>query len=92
MCALKFSPGEIVMTSGAVEAFRATNANPLRYLLRHLSGDWGELDPEDKRENEHRLEHGSRLLSAYQLPDGTRVWLITEADRSQTTFLLPEEY
>jgi hypothetical protein len=60
--------------------------------LRHLAGDWGELDEHDIRENEFSLEHGLRLLSAYRLSNGTKIWIITEADRSVTTFLLPEEY
>lgn len=61
-------------------------------LLRHASGDWGELDPEDQAENERSLEAGRRLLSAYRAADDVRFWIITEADRSVTTILLPEEY
>ena len=61
-------------------------------LARHLSGDWGEVCAEDAKENEFSLQHGFRLLSAYRLSDGTKIWIITEADRSATTFLLPEEY
>jgi hypothetical protein len=55
-------------------------------------GDWGDLDEEDRRENERSLEDGCRLLSAYHLRDGTKIWIITEADRSATTLLLPSEY
>nr|MBA2637786.1 hypothetical protein [Solirubrobacterales bacterium] len=55
-------------------------------------GDWGEVDEEDKAANERSLKEGTRLLSAYHLKDGTKVWLITEADRSATTLLLPQEY
>ena len=65
--------------------------DPLRYLARHRSGDWGELDPQDRRENERSLKHGWRILSSYPVGDKT-VWVITEADRSVTTILLPEEY
>ena len=61
-------------------------------LARHLSGDWGEVCAEDAKENEFSLEHGFRLLSAYVLRDGTKVWIITEADRSATTILLFSEY
>ncbi len=61
-------------------------------LKRHVTGDWGDLDPADRAENELSLRAGFRLLSAYALPDGTRIWLITEADRSATTLLLPDEY
>lgn len=63
----------------------------LEYLERHLNGDWGDLCEEDKAENNFSLEHGFRLLSAYDTPLG-KLWIITEADRSVTTFLLPEEY
>ncbi len=87
-----FAPGTIVITPGAIRAFRATEANPVAYLRRHLSGDWGELEAADKRGNERSLRTGVRLLSAYRLPNGARIWIITEADRSQTTILLPQEY
>lgn len=61
-------------------------------LSRHITGDWGEVDAEDKRANDQSLIDGSRLLSAYRSQDGTKFWIITEADRSVTTVLLPEEY
>jgi hypothetical protein len=66
--------------------------NPASLLARHLAGDWGELDPEDVRENEFSLTNGFRLLSAYRLSNGTKIWIITEADGSSTCLLLPEEY
>ena len=66
--------------------------DPLDFLFRHLDGDWGDISPEDIAENELSLQHGWRLLSSYRLSDGTKVWIITEADRSATTFLLPDEY
>lgn len=92
MSGIKFSPGSIVATPGALEAFRASGEEPLPFLQRHLTGDWGELDEHDCRENELSFEHGWRILSCYRLSDGTRIWIITEADRSVTTLLLPEEY
>ena len=92
MSGIKFEPGQIVATPGALEAFRASGEEPLPFLQRHLAGDWGELEEQDRRENELSLEHGWRILSAYRLSNGTRFWIITEADRSSTTFLLPEEY
>jgi hypothetical protein len=61
-------------------------------LARHAIGDWGELEPSDVAENEYNVAHGFRLLSCYQLNAGERLWIITEADRSATTLLLPEEY
>jgi len=87
-----FSPGSIVSTPGAIEAFREAGELPWTYLIRHLTGDFGDLDPEDVQENVKALELGLRILSAYHLRNGTRVWLITEADRRVTTFLLPTEY
>jgi len=89
---VKFQPGQIVATPGVLEAFRASGEEPLPFLQRHLTGDWGELDEHDVRENELSLERGWRILSCYRLRNGTRIWIITEADRSVTTFLLPAEY
>ena len=93
----KFNPGVILATPGASEAFERNQQSPFEFLRRHLNGDWGELDEEDRQLNEQALIDGSRLLSAYRLADGTRVWCITEAlneygHREATTFLLPEEY
>ncbi len=92
MSGIKFSPGSIVATPGALEAFRASGEEPLPFLQRHLTGDWGDVDEHDHRENELSLQRGWRILSCYRLSDGTRIWIITEADRSVTTVLLPEEY
>ena len=78
-------------TPGALEALREAGEDPLSYLSRHASGDWGDLDPHDRRENGLALKHGRRLLCSYPVGEG-RVWVITEADRSYTTLLLPEEY
>jgi hypothetical protein len=65
--------------------------HPFDYLARHATGDWGELCAFDRRQNEIALREGLRVLSSYEVPAG-RVWIITEADRSVTTILLPEEY
>lgn len=88
----RFSPGKIVATPGAIEAMNGCEDKPLPYLSRHLHGDWGDVDADDKRANDADLRRGGRLLSAYRLKDGTKVWIITEADRSSTCILLPEEY
>jgi hypothetical protein len=82
----------VVATPGAVDALDRSQATPQTFISRHQIGDWGDLDTADRAENEYSLEHGFRLLSAYTLPDGTRIWIITEADRSSTCILLPEEY
>jgi hypothetical protein len=88
----KFPLGQLIATPGAAAALDATGEHPTTYLRRHWRGDWGELDMEDVAENEFSLTRGLRLLSAYNLKDGTRIWIITEADRSTTTILLPSEY
>jgi hypothetical protein len=87
-----FDLGQSVATPGALDALEQAGELPLAYLFRHVTGDWGDLDPEDIEENELSLAQGFRLLSAYHLSSGTKIWVITEADRSVTTILLPEEY
>lgn len=90
--AIRFTLGRLVATPGALDALARTGENPLRYLARHATGDWGEVDADDQAANDQALVDGERLLSAYRLTDGTRLWIITEADRSASTLLLPEEY
>ena len=90
--AAKFEPGVMVATAGALQTILRVGKAPDEYITRHVAGDWGDLTDADKEENERALEQGTRLLSAYHLPDGTKIWIITEADRSSTTVLLPEEY
>ncbi len=87
-----FELGRIVATPGAVEAFREAGELEFKYLIRHLLGDWGEVDAHDQRANNRALKDGTRVLSSYTLPGGRKVWILTEADRSATTILLPEEY
>jgi hypothetical protein len=89
---LRFEFGRLLATPGALAALTRNSAGVWAYLSRHLTGDWGDLEPADKAENELSLREGFRLLSAYALPDGARLWIITEADRSATTLLLPDEY
>ena len=88
----KFPLGQVVATPGALEALRQAGDEPLLYLVRPQSGDWGDVPEEDAKENEFSVENGFRILSAYTLKDGTRIWVITEADRSSTCILLPSEY
>jgi hypothetical protein len=87
-----FDLGHLVATPGALLALRRTHTPAWDLLKRHITGDWGELDAADVAENELSLREGFRLLSAYRLADGTKTWVITEADRSVTTILLPDEY
>jgi len=87
---LKFRPGSIVATIGAIEI--ATNEEIHDLLTRHLSGDWGDVPPEDARANEDALREGLRILSSYKLPGERKLWVLTEGDRSATTVLTPDEY
>jgi hypothetical protein len=85
--------GKVYGTMGALVAFAGALDEDLdSYLARHASGDWGEVDEHDRKANEYAVENGLRVLSAYTQSNGERIWLITEADRSMTTILLPEEY
>lgn len=92
MSGIRFSPGSLYITPGAAAAFVASGDDVTVCLIRHISGDWGQVNDEDKAANEQALKEGTRLLSAYTLSSGVKVWIITEADRSSTTILLPEEY
>lgn len=87
-----FPLGKVLATPGALAALEQHQQSPLLYLVRHVMGDWGDLDAEDLRANNAALVHGTRVLSSYRLKGAQRIWLITEADRSATTLLLPEEY
>lgn len=87
-----FPAGQIVATPGALALLEQANQSPLEFLARHLRGDWGDLCQDDKTENELSLKSGFRLMSSYQVTDTEKLWVITEADRSVTTLLLPAEY
>ena len=87
-----FDLGQLVATPGALAALEKSGQSPMAFLSRHVTGDWGELSEEDRKENQFSVEKGFRLLSSYQTNAGERVWVITEADRSVTTILLPDEY
>ena len=88
----RFLLGWIIATPAALAALDKARKSPIHYLERHQQGDWGGLTPEDAQDNELSLLYGLRLLSAYILPTGVKIWIITERDRSATTILLPEEY
>ena len=97
-----FSPGQVLCTQGAknqLENLAGDNANwqdlAATLISRHLSGDWSELCYEDQEQNRLALEQGTRLMSTYALRESIpdrKIWIITEADRSATTLLMPEEY
>ncbi len=88
----KFDLGQIVATPGAIEALEDAEQTPVEFLSRHVAGDWGTVDAEDKRLNDEAIEIGSRILSAYVTKADVKLWIITEADRSSTCILLPSEY
>ncbi len=87
-----FALGRLFATPGALHAMVAAGDDLVSYLARHSRGDWGEVEVEDWQANDRAVLCGTRLLSAYRLVDRTKVWIITEADRSSTTVLLPHEY
>ena len=94
----RFDLGPIVATPGALEALKRNAMTGLELLARHAQGDWGDLDDEDKKANEAAIQTGARLLSSYTLPDGEKLWIITDAEiddqhhRQCSTCLLPDEY
>ena len=92
MAKQKFALGRIVATPGALKALATAGENALPYLARHSRGDWGELCDDDKKENDYSIANELRILSAYTLSTGIKIWIITEADRSSTCLLLPSEY
>ena len=87
-----FKLGQVVATPAAIDLLRSLALNPLFYLSKHAFGDWGQIDDHDREANRAALKDGSRLLSSYTLNRNDRLWIITEADRSSTTLLLPQEY
>ena len=88
----KFALGRVVATPGAMTALAASGQLPQELLRRHVRGDWGDVSIADAEANDESLASGDRLLSSYRTSSGTKIWIITEADRSATTLLLPEEY
>lgn len=92
-----FKAGRIVATPDCLTELERAGQNIWEFLARHLAGDWGELDAEDKAANDEAVKDGSRILSAYILKTGEKIWIITEAEddngeREATTGLLPSNY
>src|SRR5499426_3260258 len=88
----RFPLGRIVATPDVLRALEQAYQSPFEFLERHQTGDWGDLCEDDKRENEFSVHNGFRILSAYRTRNDVKIWVITEADRSVTTLLLPHEY
>lgn len=89
---IRFWFGQLAATPGAIKALEDAQQTPFEFLSRHVTGDWGDVCAEDAAENELALREGFRLLSSYHTSKGVKLWIITEADRSVTTLLLPDEY
>lgn len=87
-----FELGRVVATPAALMALEQSGLTPQALIARHASKDWRGMDGEDQQANEAAVFHGSRILSAYTYPQNSDFWVITEADRSVTTILLPSEY
>jgi hypothetical protein len=87
-----FELGAIVATPAALRAMNLANMAPATLLHKHVTGDWTELSAHDLLLNQRATTDGTRVFSSYTLSTGTRLWVITEADRSSTLFLLPTEY
>ena len=88
----RFALGGLYVTTGAAAALDEAGEQPLTYIARHARGDWGDVCAEDAAANERSITQGFRILSAYTLKSGGRLYVITEADRSATTVLMSDEY
>ena len=88
----KFALGHVLATPSALAAMEASGQSLQQFLRRHVTGDWGEVSAADAEANNDGLVGGDRLLSSHRTRQGVLIWILTEADRSVTTLLLPEEY
>lgn len=91
-CPPLFQLGLIVATPGVLSVLQQAQHVASEFLQRHAHGDWGEISEDDRVLNDRAVRHGERVISIYQTRTQRRIWIITEADRSSTTLLLPEEY
>ena len=88
---MKFPLGQIVATPAALAFLEQHHMTAITYITRHAAGDWGDVDRHDRLANEHALNDGSRIFSVYKI-GADKIWIITEADRSSTCVMLPEDY
>ena len=88
----KFPLGKVVTTPQALAAIINSGQLPMDFVSRHAKGDWGDLCQDDKEANNQAIENGERILSAYRTLNGIKLWIISEADRTSTCILVPEEY
>jgi hypothetical protein len=87
-----FELGKVVATPAALKKLEEAKLTPSDLLDRHVQGDYGDLHEEDREANENAVKDGDRILSSYPIPGHVRIWIITEADRSSTSLILPNEY
>ena len=87
-----FNLGDVVATPAALNALQSCNVTPAQLLHLHVNGNWGSVGEEDAKTNDAAVHNGERILSSYRIGEHTRIWVITEWDRSVTTILLPSEY
>lgn len=87
-----FALGQVVATPGALNTMTELDIAPLELIHRHVIGDWGDLGAEDQQQNLVAIRSGLRIFSSYRVSPAIKIWIITEADRSSTTLLLPDEY
>jgi len=87
-----FKLGRVVATPAALAALEAAGVGAMSLVCRHVAGDFGEVDAHDRRANEDAIRTGERILSSYTLTSGEKLWVITEADRSSTCVLCPDDY
>lgn len=87
-----FPLGQVLATPGALGLLQTHQLIPLSFIQRHVVGDWGDICAEDQQVNADALQYRYRLMSVYEITPTKKLWIITEADRSCTTLLLPEEY
>jgi hypothetical protein len=90
--AARFFLGRLFLTPGAIEALAESNQSPQDFISRHVRLEQGKLCEEDHRENLFSVDKSLRIFSAFKTTRGEKLWVITEADRSATTILLPSEY
>jgi hypothetical protein len=84
--------GQVTATPGAIQTLEESGQTPEFFLERHQTGDWGHVCDADRQSNEEAIQLGGRILSAYRTLKGANLWVVTEADRTVTTILTPEEY
>jgi len=87
-----FSLGQGRATPAALNALEKLDISPVELIRRHITGDWGDLGTEDRQQNLLAIRSGMRIFSSYKISASVKIWIITEADRSSTTLLLPDEY